>query len=858
MAASVARLSLYALISAIEEDLRDTLSTFLPSEGNEIESLGATLYGKLAERYQNESPQEASESTLSELLQYADYGDAIQLAFRHKAALPEQLRQQLDAFAEDLNELVRTRNRVMHSRPLEFDDLANTTDLCERLLKERAQWPNLQEIKNRLSAEPDLVLKLSIPFEPDGSTVSHNLPLPDFDETGFIGRRATVTSLTKAIKGIYPVITIVGEGGLGKTSLALKVAYDLLDQPDPRFDAIIFVSAKTHKLTENEIQRLKGAINTSVGLIGAAAQELGGQGSSSIDDLVELLTQFRVLLIVDNLETVLDENIRELLERLPDGSKVLITTRIRMGAFEYPVQLEPLSPNEATQLLRATAKARECRKLVAMSDAKLQEYCRKMRNSPLHIKWFVSAVQAGQRPEAVLADERLFLQFCLSNVYTVISDEGRRLIRTLQSLGGSYTVAELSFLTSMDQTTLLRAIGELTRTNMFFATSKPTEASFETKYELSQLARAYLTRFYPVKKEEQQRMLLHKQRLVSAGEQIQSESEQDPLSTSSIHCRTRSDWVIAKYLREALAKIRSEDYESAFEQIEVAKSLAPDFSEVHRIEAYAYARSGNMTSAYDSYERAIEFSPNSAVSRMLFGGFLLRDIHDTEAALVQYRAAARLCPERAEPVIESTRAYLYLRHFDEAKEALDSLGKLSTKHEFVGKKIADIRLQYYARLADHLSLTHEPGKALEVLESMREFYSGLEAPDQRMRERIGKAGMTAAQVRNQLQADPERLARAIAILDWIGDAAKLTTGTSKPVRSIDLGLRHSGKIKLIHASGRFGFVINADGEDLFFHSNYIKGAASDFTPGEPVTFEIGIDWRGRVVARDVRSARHSK
>src|SRR5690606_29803307 len=252
-----------------------------------------------------------------------------QLANKYRLSLPEDLANQLKTLDEPLQRLISIRNRVMHSRPLEFDDLAQVTELCERLLQKPAHWQALSGIKSRLTSEPDLLLKITIPFEADGSNISHNLPLPDFDETGFIGRKAIATNLKKAINGVYPVITIVGEGGLGKTSLALKVAYDLLDQNDSRFDAIVFVSAKTRKLTENEIQRIKGAINSSVGLIESAARELGGPDSTTLDDLLELMTQFKVLLIVDNLETVIDDNIRHLMEALPEGSKILITTRIR-------------------------------------------------------------------------------------------------------------------------------------------------------------------------------------------------------------------------------------------------------------------------------------------------------------------------------------------------------------------------------------------------------------------------------------------------------------------------------------------------------------------------------------------------
>lgn len=849
MTASVARLSLYALISAIEDDLRSTLVRFLPNDGNVRKLLGEELFKKLADRCESDLIDTAG--SLPDLIQYADFGDSIQLAKTYVSCLPQDLADQLKTNHQRLIETISVRNRVMHSRPLEFDDLAKVTDLCETLTANPTHWPQLSAIKTRLSCEPDFALKITIPFEPDGSNVSHNLPLPDFDETGFIGRKTTLANLKKAILGVYPVITIVGEGGLGKTSLALKVAYDLIDEKKPPFDAIAFVSAKTQKLTENEITRIKGAINTSVGLIESAAESLGGAASNTMDDLIELMEQFKILLIIDNLETVIDDNIRSLMERIPAGSKILITTRIRLGAFEFPLQLETLSHAEATQLLRATAKARECSRLVLMPDTKLKKYCERMRNNPLHIKWFVSAVQAGQRPEAALSDDRLFLQFCLSNVFNVISADGRRLVRALLSLGGSYTVAELAFLTSMDQTTLLRAIGELMKTNMFISVSKPTERSFETKYELSTLARAYLNRFYPVNKPEQQDLIRQKQKLISGGERIQSDSERNPLSPGNIHCRTRSDWVIAKYLRDALSNIRQGNLSGAFDIIGEAKSLAPDFAEVHRVEAYAHVRAGNISNAFDSYERAVEFAPDSPIVRLVFGLFLLREVNDTESAIEHLKLATELCPDRPEPRIELARAYLYLHRFDRARAQIESLEGLAVTDKKTQTKITDIHLQLLARSADFYQSNGDPNDALETLEATKQFFLSIPDPDLKMRERVAKLRMTASWLRTTFTCG-EAFDRATALLHWIEQtAAEPEDNSQGPSQHPSLKLENEGSIKQIHHSQRFGFIVADDGGDLFFHASYTPHSMSEFTTGQRVRFEVTIDWRGRVVAKNV-------
>lgn len=46
--------------------------------------------------------------------------------------------------------------------------------------------------------------------------------------------------------GGFPVISIVGEGGVGKSALALKVAYELIDKDSP-FDAVVGSHRKQHK-----------------------------------------------------------------------------------------------------------------------------------------------------------------------------------------------------------------------------------------------------------------------------------------------------------------------------------------------------------------------------------------------------------------------------------------------------------------------------------------------------------------------------------------------------------------------------------------------------------------------------------
>ncbi|SFS13130.1 Tetratricopeptide repeat-containing protein [Dyella sp. OK004] len=860
MAASLSRLTLYALISSVELDMRDSLARFAAPAISSRELFGNDLLNTILARSGFEPSEIGEELKPADLLEFTDFGDLYSLLRRHDKVLPERLNDQAKGLNGSFERLIATRNRVMHARPLEFDDLARTSEMAENLLREKQFWPNLEKMVSELEGSPEQVLRLKIPAYNEPTKILHNLPLPDFDETGFIGRKTALANLVRACLGVYPVITVVGEGGLGKTSLALKAAYEILDSKDCPFEAIIFVTAKATQLTANEISRIKGAINSSLGLMEVAVAFLGGEAHDPIAELKELLRTFRILLIIDNLETVLDHHLRDVLEDLPAGSKILITTRVGLGAFEFPVKLEGLTDAEAIQLLRATADVRSTGRLASTSNDKVGAYCRRMRNNPLHIKWFVSAVQMGRRPEEVLADEKMFLKFCLSNVFDQISSEARSIVRALLALGGSYTVAELSYLTEMDEDELLKAVQELMRTNMFLMNSSHLGNTYESRYELSQLARAYLTKFYPAAKELQVKLLSLKNKLISGSEEQLNAAKRNPLSPYTIHMRGRSDWVIAKHLRDALSLAKDRDFEESLKLVEKAKILSPDFYECYRVEGWINALIGNASQAYDSYERAIETEPKAANARTMFAGFLLRDLHDADHAARELEIAMNLLPENPEPRLEYARCCLYLGRFDRAEEILASLATMTNCHERVQTKIVDLQIQIRCRKADSSANNQEPMRAIDSLESLREYFEKIQNPDQKMFDRLTRIRRSAVQARNQLVPGTQPYAKAEALLNWIDETCHTQQcARDSSIQNSELDLWERGYLARFHSSGKFGFIRTSDSEEYFFHVSSITDEAllSDRSTGIGVKFRPSVDYMNRLVAIDVQRAEPS-
>ena len=233
----------------------------------------------------------------------------------------------------------------MHSRPLKVDDPIKVSNLCENLSKTNTlNWPHIIDVFNKLEKDSSYILTLNIK-NLDETYNNHNLPIPDYDETGLIGRDEYISNIKKlCLTSPYPTISIVGEGGVGKTALALQVAYEILEESNP-YDLIIWISSKTTQISINEITEIENAITNSVGIFEAVSNQIIGKSSyekieDKIKEIIEYFSEFKILLFIDNLETILDDRIRSFVGNIPQGSKIVITSRIGLGAYEYPIRLK--------------------------------------------------------------------------------------------------------------------------------------------------------------------------------------------------------------------------------------------------------------------------------------------------------------------------------------------------------------------------------------------------------------------------------------------------------------------------------------------------------------------------------------
>ena len=252
----------------------------------------------------------------------------------------------------------------------------------------------------------------------------HNLPQRSY--TRFVGRQAELAQLHTLLlphpRSRHFVITLDGIGGVGKSALALELAYGYRDgyvdlPADERFEAIVWASAKRTLLTAGGIQQRQQTFNTLNDLYREIATVFDQLALLQADEaqrrgLVErALMAERTLLIVDNLETIDDDELLSFLREIPDPTKVLITTRHRID-IAYTIRLTGMPEADAKALMLVEAARKGVELTLATesnqgsssvaSMAILHELYRKTGGLPLAIVWSIGLMSLGHSIDSVL------------------------------------------------------------------------------------------------------------------------------------------------------------------------------------------------------------------------------------------------------------------------------------------------------------------------------------------------------------------------------------------------------------------------------------------------------------------------
>lgn len=218
-----------------------------------------------------------------------------------------------------------------------------------------ARYPFADKLLDELCPAPQV--------RPRPPRVYANLPAPSYSQ--FVMREQAFAEVLDGLQQRSAVILIVGMGGNGKTSLAREVASHCLRDGEgvaPCFDAAVWVSDKDQT----------GTTNLSI-VLDVIARTLDYPGFTQFEhsekqhEVEQLLRRQRVLLIIDNFETITDGVLLAWLLRLPEPSKALVTTREyrREWRSSWPVELRGMREAEAWELMTERLRVLRIEHLVA-------------------------------------------------------------------------------------------------------------------------------------------------------------------------------------------------------------------------------------------------------------------------------------------------------------------------------------------------------------------------------------------------------------------------------------------------------------------------------------------------------------
>ncbi|EGQ9328501.1 TPA: ATP-binding protein [Vibrio vulnificus] len=330
-------------------------------------------------------------------------------------------------------------------------------------------------------------------LEETSNQIPNNLPLNfEHDSTGLVGRKKEAKDLTKEIfNRRVNTVAVVAPGGVGKTALVLDLLHKLSfnSQTSTYFNGLLFVSLKTEELTPDGIRDLTAveSIEELKKAILDSFNEVWGSSFSSFNSLIESDTEYRPLLFIDNLETLIRDNediFNDFNSSLPFDWKVVITSRINVAANKV-LPLPTLSESAAIQLAREYQRSKGSN---VLSEENISQITKNCKFNPLAIKLTLDYWTLGNTlPDSWNKANSGIAEFSFKNLIETLSDTSIEVLELLFT-AERCSRRDLCNLLGINVDDSAKAISELSKTSLI---NRSTEDDNEY-YEINSSIREFL------------------------------------------------------------------------------------------------------------------------------------------------------------------------------------------------------------------------------------------------------------------------------------------------------------------------------------------------------------------------------
>jgi cold shock CspA family protein len=473
--------------------------------------------------------------------------------------------------------------------------------------------------------------------------VANNLPSTfDHEVTGLIARKDEAADLKKRIANQRNTfVALVGPGGTGKTALCLELLRDLALDPTTLAwsDEIAYVTAKTERLTASGIESIEDPIDSldsvkqviAGALLGDEAGSSEEEHSRAFDLAAKRLAGRRVLLCIDNLETLLRDHadkFEEMVQGLPTAWRVLVTSRVVVNGANV-LSLGPIKPDGAMKLARDYLSIRGAARLAEDQLLRLVDICDR---NPLAIRLAVDSYAAGAELAGALTQTReRIVEFSYTSLIDHLPSEAGKILECLFGSAEPRSRSEVGHLLELTPDQVAENLNSLLRTSLV---TRQSGGGVE-RYALSSSVRDLLLRSprSPTVRADVQARLREQQRLLSDLEQSGS---RDPLAEDYIpaeapgHVRA----LVTRMRRSLRGRAGRAEQLSHLAELRSAISFDSKEAVLHRAEALLLEQLNDRFAAIESLSKAATCAGDDWASRLLLAEFL-RDEQRLQEALEQ-------------------------------------------------------------------------------------------------------------------------------------------------------------------------------------------------------------------------------
>ena len=339
----------------------------------------------------------------------------------------------------------------------------------------------------------------------------------------FVGRTEYLIELNKKLLNLNNrIIQIDGIGGIGKTTFVHYFTTTLINNDGFKnnFDFIIWTSSKRNKYTPNGIKELSEYISNYADLINDIYDFIGTNALQGDDELVEIediviafLKNNKVLLIVDNLETLNDNDLISFLEHFPLKSKAILTTRETLGDFYMSrINLDGFKEDtEFPEFLNSQYKIFSGRddSFIELYEEYIPELYRYTKGMPLAGQLITHQLSSGTPMETVIENLKNgkayedILTFCFKGSIDKLSmiEQTLLFVFSLSEKEELLTIDDLIYISQYTHDEIgLKAIPKLTKISLCL---KQKTENGEIGYSIPHLAKIYTKQYLTLENEQQ-------------------------------------------------------------------------------------------------------------------------------------------------------------------------------------------------------------------------------------------------------------------------------------------------------------------------------------------------------------------